>query len=70
MPLNQNNEWDETRRLGQQQTTGMEQVAVAMHNIDQATEQNLSSARETEDTVQRLNELAQELAEAVEQYRL
>jgi methyl-accepting chemotaxis protein len=55
---------------GQQQTSGMDQIAVVMQSINQATQQSLASTRQTEQTAQRLNELASELDSAVEQYEL
>jgi methyl-accepting chemotaxis protein len=55
---------------GQQQTSGMDQIALVMQSINEATVQSLDSTRQTEQTVQRLNELASELSSAVEQYRL
>jgi methyl-accepting chemotaxis protein len=55
---------------GQQQTSGMDQIAMVMQSINEATLQSLDSTRQTEQTVQSLNELARELTAAVEQYRL
>jgi methyl-accepting chemotaxis protein len=55
---------------GQQQRTGMEQIAVAMSNINQATVQNMASTRQAERSAQELNDLARSLAETVEQYQL
>jgi methyl-accepting chemotaxis protein len=55
---------------GQQQTSGIEQIALAMQNINQATVQSLASTRQAEKAAQDLNHLAQHLAEAVEQYQL
>ena len=55
---------------GQQQTAGVEQVALAMQNINQATVQNLASTRQAEKAAQHLNELANRLSGIVAQYRL
>ncbi len=55
---------------GQQQTSGIEQIALAMANINQATVQSLASTRQAERAAQDLNGLAQKLAETVEQYQL
>jgi methyl-accepting chemotaxis protein len=55
---------------GQQQTTGMEQIAVAMGNINQVTTQSLASTRQAERSAQELSDLARSLAEIVEQYRV
>ena len=55
---------------GQQQTSGMEQIAVAMGNINQVTLQSMASTRQAEKSAQELNDLARSLSETVEQYRL
>jgi methyl-accepting chemotaxis protein len=55
---------------GQQQSSGIEQVALAMEHINQATTQGLSSTQQTEKAARELNELAQGLLAIVEQYRL
>ena len=55
---------------GRQQATGVEQIAVAMQSINQATVQSLASTRQAEKAAQELNDLARSLAEIVEQYRL
>jgi methyl-accepting chemotaxis protein len=55
---------------GQQQTSGIEQIALAMGNINQATVQSLSSTRQAEKAARDLNDLARSLREMVEQYRL
>jgi methyl-accepting chemotaxis protein len=55
---------------GQQQTSGMEQIAVAMQNINQVTVQSMASTRQAEKSAQELNDLARSLAEIVEQYQL
>lgn len=51
---------------GRQQQTGIEQISVAMQNINQATMQSLSSTRETEKAAQTLSELAGKLAVVVD----
>jgi methyl-accepting chemotaxis protein len=55
---------------GRQQQTGIEQIATAMQNINQANLQNLASTRQAEKSAQSLNELARQLNETVEQYRV
>jgi methyl-accepting chemotaxis protein len=45
----------------QQQVAGMDQVALAMQNIKQASTQNMASTRQVERAAQDLNELAQRL---------
>ena len=55
---------------GRQQTTGIEQIALAMQNIHQATVQSLASTRQAEKAARDLNGLARRLAETVEQYQL
>jgi methyl-accepting chemotaxis protein len=48
----------------------VEQVAVAMQNINQATVQSLASTREAEKAARELNDLARSLTEIVKQYQL
>ena len=55
---------------GQQQTSGIEQIALAMANINQATVQSLASTRQAEKAAQDLNGLALSLNEVVAQYQL
>jgi methyl-accepting chemotaxis protein len=55
---------------GRQQASGVDQISVAMQNINQATVQNLSSTRQTEKATRELNDLARNLTESVEQYQL
>ena len=55
---------------GRQQTSGMEQIALAMQNINQVTVQSMASTRQAEKSAQELNGLAVSLTETVEQYRL
>ncbi|MFN2269981.1 MAG: methyl-accepting chemotaxis protein [Anaerolineae bacterium] len=54
---------------GQQQAAGVEQIALAMNNINQATHQSLASIRQAERAAQDLNELASKLAQIVDQYQ-
>ncbi len=53
---------------GHQQQTGIEQIALAMQNINQATVQSLAGIRQAEKSAQNLNELAVQLAEMIRQY--
>ena len=55
---------------GRQQLTGVEQVSLALRNINQATMQNLASSRQAEKAAQNLYELAVLLNETVAQYQL
>ncbi len=55
---------------GRQQVTGVEQIALAMQSINQATVQNLASTRQAERAAQNLNGLAGSLTEVVAQYQL
>jgi methyl-accepting chemotaxis protein len=55
---------------GRQQASGVDQISVAMQNINQATVQNLTSTRQTEKATRDLNDLAKSLTESVEQYQL
>ncbi len=53
---------------GRQQASGVEQIALAMQNINQAMIQSLTSTRQSEKAAQDLNQLAHELSEMVKQY--
>ena len=55
---------------GQQQTSGMEQIALVMGNIKQVTTQSIDSTRQAEKAAQELDDLARSLAEIVAQYQL
>jgi methyl-accepting chemotaxis protein len=55
---------------GQQQALGVEQIALAMNDINRTTIRTLSSTGQAEKTAQDLNELAHRMAEIVEQYQL
>jgi methyl-accepting chemotaxis protein len=54
----------------QQQTTGMEQIALAMQNINQATVQNMASVRQAEKSAQDLSSVAQQMEGLVARYKL
>lgn len=54
----------------QQQLAGMDQVTLAMQNINQASAQNVASTRQAEAAAQNLHELGQKLKKLVEQYRV
>jgi methyl-accepting chemotaxis protein len=54
----------------QQQLVGMDQVALAMQNIEQASAQNVASAKQTESAAQSLHELGQKLKLLVKQYKV
>jgi methyl-accepting chemotaxis protein len=54
----------------QQQLVGMDQVAVAMENIKQASAQNVAGTRQTETAAQGLRDLGQTLKQVVEQYKI
>lgn len=53
----------------QQQLVGMDQVALAMQNINQASTQNVAGTRQAEAAAQSLHGLGQKLKSLVEQYR-
>ena len=55
---------------GHQQQTGIEQIAQAMHNINQATYQGMVGTRQTEQSTQTLDSLARKLAATISQYRV
>ena len=54
----------------QQQMAGMDQVALAMENIKQASIQNVSGARQAETAAQNVHELGQKLRQLAEQYTI
>jgi methyl-accepting chemotaxis protein len=54
----------------QQQMVGMDQVALAMENIKQASMQNVSGTRQAEVAAQSLHELGQRLIRVLDQYRI
>jgi methyl-accepting chemotaxis protein len=54
----------------QQQLIGMDQVAVAMNNIKQATTQNAASTKQVEMTIRNLQEIGGKLKEMVRHYKL
>lgn len=54
----------------QQQLVGMDQVALAMESIKQASAQNVSSTKQVETAARNLNDLGQKLKGMVEAYRL
>ena len=54
----------------QQQFIGMDQIALAMENIKQATQQNVSGTKQAEQAAHNLNELGQKLKEMVGKYKL
>jgi methyl-accepting chemotaxis protein len=55
---------------GRQQSSGIEQIALAMQNINQAMVQSLASTREAEKATRDLHELARKLMGTVERYEL
>jgi methyl-accepting chemotaxis protein len=54
----------------QQQLVGMDQVALVMQNIEQASAQNVTSAKQTESAAQNLHDLGQKLKQVAAQYRV
>jgi methyl-accepting chemotaxis protein len=54
----------------QQQLVGMDQLAVAMESIKQASSQNLAATKQVETGAQTLNELGQRLKTLAEQYKV
>jgi len=55
---------------GRQQTSGIEQIAYAMGNINRVTQQSLAGAGQAEHSAQELNDLAGSLSELVAQYQI
>ena len=54
----------------QQQLVGMNQIGLAMENINQAGVENAASMKQSENTAKDLNELGLKLKQMVEQYKL
>ncbi|MFZ0945028.1 MAG: methyl-accepting chemotaxis protein [Syntrophobacteraceae bacterium] len=54
----------------QQQFVGIDQISLAMENIKQAAEQNVSGTKQAEQAAYSLNELGQKLKEMVGKYRV
>jgi methyl-accepting chemotaxis protein len=54
----------------QQQIVGMDQVALAMENIKQASVQNVAGTRQAEVAAQSLHELGQRLKQLAAQYKV
>lgn len=54
----------------QQQLVGMDQVALAMENIKQASTQNVASTKQAETAAQTLHETGRKLKSLVEQYKM
>ena len=54
----------------QQQLVGMDQVALAMENIKQASVQNVAGTKQAETAAHTLHELGQKLKQMVEQYKV
>lgn len=54
----------------QQQLVGMDQVALAMENIKQASMQNITSTKQAEIAAQNLHDLGQKLMQLVKQYKV
>lgn len=54
----------------QQQSVGMDQVALAMENIKQASSQNVAGTRQTEVAAENLHTLGLKLKELVQRYKL
>lgn len=54
----------------QQQSIGMDQVALAMENIKRASTQNVAGIKQAEMAVQNLHELGQKLKQLVAQYQV
>lgn len=53
----------------QQQTAGVEQISVAMHQISQATRDTLGAVKKTEEVAHNLRQLATQINDLVEQFQ-
>lgn len=54
----------------QQQSIGMDQIALAMDNIKQASNQNAAGTKQTEVAAKNLHELGQKLKQLIQQYKV
>lgn len=54
----------------QQQVVGMDQIGVAMENINQAGSQNASAMKQSETAAKNLNDLGQKLRKLVDQFKI
>jgi methyl-accepting chemotaxis protein len=54
---------------GQQQATGIEQISLAMKNINQVTVQSMASTKQAEKAAQNLTELSRKLSDTLQAYR-
>lgn len=54
----------------QEQSIGMDQLSLAMHNIKEASEQNVTAMKQAEITVKDLNKLGNTLKELIKKYQL
>ncbi len=53
-----------------QQAAGMDQIAIAMNNVNQSTTQNLATTKQTEQAAQKLSELGGRLKKLVSEYAI
>ncbi len=60
---------DQIVATSQQQLSGVDQVAIAMENINRASAQNAESTKQVESVAQNLHELSQKLRALVERYQ-
>jgi methyl-accepting chemotaxis protein len=61
---------EEIAELARQQSLGMDEIALAMGNIEAGTSQFLDGARQSQQAAESLNELAAKLAGLTERYRV
>jgi methyl-accepting chemotaxis protein len=54
----------------QQQSTGMDQIAIAIRNIQEAATQNASAVKQVEDAARDLHELGEKLRGMVDRYKV
>ena len=61
---------EEIAELARQQSLGMDEIALAMGNMEAGTAQFLDGARQSQQAAESLNELAAKLAGLTERYRV
>lgn len=56
--------------MSHQEMLGVDQVAIAMGNIREASEQNVNNAKQMENAARDLHELGQKLKQQIDNYKL
>ncbi len=67
--INESTEWaQQIVASARQQASGMDQISLAMNNINQSTTQTLASTKQTEQAAEKLSELGSRLKKLVDEY--